>query len=55
MGNSSQDGSQARRVFKDAHYPLYLVLLVLRDQYYCYSKCYLQTILNQDSLRQHFV
>jgi hypothetical protein len=28
---------------------LYLVLLVLRDQYHCYSKCYLQIILIQDS------
>ena len=40
----------------DAHYPP-LVLLVLRDQCYCYSQNYLQdaVLLNQDSLRQHFV
>jgi hypothetical protein len=31
MGDGSQDDSQARRIFKDAYYYLYLVLLVLRD------------------------
>jgi hypothetical protein len=35
--------------YKDAHYHLYLVLLVLRDQCYYYSKCYLQNILIQES------